>query len=71
MKNVDCEQSLSVPQNQSRKNKNRAAKQRASRSETASQEDCKRALPLDFCVSSTDSEEQKVTLRSLSRMTYM
>ena len=31
---IDCEHSLSVPQNQSRKNKNRAARQQASRRET-------------------------------------
>ena len=39
-KYTNCEQSLSVPQNQSRKHKNRAAKQRASRRETANREDC-------------------------------
>ena len=39
---LDCEQSLSVPQNQSGKHENRATKQRASRRETASREDCGR-----------------------------
>ena len=59
-------QSLSVPQNQSTKHKNRPAKQRASWRETASREASRRlaisSLPLDFCVSLTDSEEQKEKL---------
>ena len=36
---IGCEQPLSVPQNQSRKHKNRAAKKQASRRETASRKD--------------------------------
>ena len=54
---VDCEQSLSVSQNQLRKHNNRVAKQ--------SLVDSLAALPHGFRVSSTDSEEQKVTARSL------